>query len=135
VTAVVDDFVQPNGLAFSPDHAKLYVADSGRSHDDSAPHHIRVFTVEDGARLSGGAVFAEIDVGVPDGFRLDCDGRLWVGAGDGVQCFAPDGALLGKILIPQAVANVTFGDRSRSRLFIAASRSVYAISVNTRGCR
>lgn len=135
VTAVVDDFVQPNGLAFSPDYKKLYVADSGRSHDDAAPHHIRVFDVEDGSRLSGGAVFAEIDAGVPDGFRFDCDGRLWTSAGDGVHCFDPDGTLLGKILIPQAVANVTFGERGRNRLFIAASRSVYAIYVNTRGCR
>lgn len=135
VTAVVDDFVQPNGLAFSPDYSKLYIADSGRSHDEAAPHHIRVFDVVDGRSLSGGAVFADIDAGVPDGFRLDVEGRLWTSAGDGVQCYAPDGTLLGKILIPQPVANVTFGQEGRSRLFITASRSVYALHVNTSGCR
>lgn len=135
VTLAVDDFVQPNGLAFSPDHSKLYVADSGFSHDPSAPHHIRVFDVAGDGRLSGGDVFADIDTGVPDGFRLDWEGRLWCSAGDGVHCFEADGTLLGKILIPQTVANVVFGERLRNRLFIAASRSVYALHVNTRGCR
>lgn len=135
VTLAVHDFVQPNGLAFSPDHSKLYVADSGFSHDPSAPHHIRVFDVAGDGRLSGGDVFADIDTGVPDGFRLDCEGRIWCSAGDGVHCFEPDGTLLGKILIPQTVANVVFGERLRNRLFIAASRSVYALHLNTRGCR
>lgn len=134
ITAVADDFVQPNGLAFSPDFKKLYIADSGRSHDNEAPHHIRVFEVREDGRLTGGAVFAEIDTGVPDGFRFDSDGRLWTSAGDGVQCFDPDGTLLGKILIPQTVANLTFGGPMRSQLFIAASRSLYAIHVNARGC-
>ncbi|WP_196260835.1 SMP-30/gluconolactonase/LRE family protein [Pelagibacterium limicola] len=134
ITAVVDDFVQPNGLAFSPDFKKLYVADSGRSHDSAAPHHIRVFDVGDGGRLSGGAVFAEIDTGVPDGFRLDTEGRVWTSAGDGVHCFDPDGTLLGKIRIPQTVANLTFGGPRRAQLFIVATRSLYAIHVNARGC-
>jgi gluconolactonase len=79
-------------------------------------------------------VFLEIDNGVPDGFRLDSDGRLWTSAGDGVQRFDADGTLLGKILIPQTVANLTFGGPRRSRLFIAATRSVYAIHVNAQGC-
>ena len=135
VAAVVDDFVQPNGLAFSPDYSRLYVADSGASHDPSAPHHIRVFDVVEGKRLAGGKVFAEINAGVPDGFRLDTEGRVWTSAGDGVHCLDPDGTLLGKILIPQAVANVTFGERMRNRLFIAATRSIYALYVNARGCR
>ncbi len=98
VSVVADDFVKPNGLAFSADERHLYVADSGRSHAADAPHHIRVFDVSDQGRLTNGRVFAEIDPGIPDGFRIDVDGNLWVGAGDGVHCFDAHGQLLGKIL-------------------------------------
>ncbi len=133
VSVVADDFVKPNGLAFSADERLLYVADSGRSHAADAPHHIRVFDVSDNGRLSNGRVFAEIDPGIPDGFRIDVDGNLWVGAGDGVHCFDAHGQLLGKILTPETVANLTFGGPKRNRLFIAATSTLYAVFVNTRG--
>src|SRR5438552_3845557 len=83
-TALVDDFDMPNGLCFSPDERLLYIADSGK------PRHIRVFDVRDDSTLSSGRVFCTIDVGVPDGFRCDVDGRVWTSAGDGVQVFAPN---------------------------------------------
>lgn len=124
---VVDDFRQPNGLAFSPDETKLYVADSAASHDIDAPRHIRVFDVIDGQKLANGRVFCNIDAGIPDGFRADMDGNIWTSAGDGVHCFAPDGALIGKIKIPQTVANLTFGGPRRNQLFIAATRSLYRV--------
>jgi gluconolactonase len=133
ISAVATDFVKPNGLAFSADERQLFVADSGRSHAPDAPHHIRVFDVTDGRKLTNGRVFATIDPGVPDGFRLDEDGNLWVGAGDGVHCFDPNGKLIGKILTPEAVANVTFGGAKRNRLFIAATSTLYAVFLNTRG--
>lgn len=128
LTAVITDFVQPNGLAFSPDETKLFVADSAYSHDEKAPRHIRVFDVfDDGKRVNGGKVFCTIDNGLPDGFRFDTSGNLWTSAGDGVHCFSPEGQLLGKIKTPQTVANVTFGGPRRNRLFIAATKSLYAV--------
>jgi gluconolactonase len=135
LTVVVDDFLQPNGLCFSPDERLLYIADSGASHKPDAPRHIRVFDVTDGKRLTNGRVFAHIDKGIPDGMRTDIDGNLWSSAADGVHCFHPDGTLLGKILVPQAVANLTFGGPRRNRLFITASTSLYAIYTATRGAQ
>ncbi len=132
LTIVAVDFDKPNGLAFSADERSLYIADSGRSHGADRPHHIRRFDVS-GDKLTGGSVFAVIEPGIPDGFRIDIDGNLWVSAGDGVQCFAPDGTLLGKILIPEPVANVCFGGPRRNRLFITADSSLYAVYLNTKG--
>ena len=129
---VADDFDKPNGLAFSPDQTRLYVADSGASHTPDGPRHLRVFRVADG-RLSGGEVFAEIDAGVPDGLRVDTDGNVWVGCGDGVRVYSAEGVHLGLIRVPEPVANLTFGGPRRNRLFIAASSSLYSIYVNARG--
>lgn len=134
IAAVATDFNQPNGLAFSPDERVLYVADSGASHDESLPRHIRAFDVA-GGRLTNGRVFCEIDTGIPDGIRTDTVGNLWSSAGDGVHCFAPDGTLLGKILVPQTVANLTFGGPRRNRLFIAATNSLYSIYVTATGAQ
>lgn len=133
ITRVIDDFGMPNGLAFSPDETRLYVADSGASHYAAGAKHLRVFDVHDDGTVSGGGVHYTIDVGHPDGFRLDADGNIWTSAGDGVHCVAPDGTLLGKILVPQVVANVTFGGPRRNRLFIAATKSLYAISLGAVG--
>ena len=132
ITTVVEDFVKPNGLAFSPDEKTLYIADSAASHDPNAPHHIRAFDVVDGKKLANGRVFCDIKVGIPDGFRIDVNGNLWTSA-DGVECYAPDGTLLGRIKVPEVVANVTFGGKRRNRLFITATTSLYAIYVNTTG--
>ncbi len=134
IALVADDFAQPNGLVFSPDESKLYIADSAFSHDPSAPRHIRVFDVA-GAKLSNGRVFAEIDVGLPDGIRVDVEGNIWSSAGDGVHCFAPDGTRLGKILVPETVANLTFGGPMKNRLFIAATSSLYSIYVAATGAQ
>lgn len=133
VRLVSDDFVKPNGLAFSPDESKLYIADSAASHDDNAPRHIRVFDVAGNGALRNGRVFVEMQSGVPDGMRVDEHGNVWTSAEDGVHCYAPDGALLGKILIPEVVANLTFGGPRRNRLFITATSSVYALHVGVRG--
>mgnify|MGYP001461215814 FL=1 len=131
--AVATDFGQPNGLAFSPDETKLYVADSASSHDIAAPRHIRVFDVVDGRRLSNGRVFCDVDNGLPDGFRVDVEGNVWTSAGDGVHCFSREGKLLGKIRVPQVVANVAFGGPRRNCLFITATRSLYAVYLAVNG--
>jgi gluconolactonase len=133
IDAVLTDFHGPNGLAFSPDERRLYVADTGRIFHDDA-RHIRVFDVDDAFKLTGGDVFHTIAPGCADGMRLDTDGNLWSSARDGVHCIAPDGHLMGKILIPQTVSNLCFGGRNRHRLFITATTSVYAVSLNRSGC-
>lgn len=133
IATVVEDFVKPNGLAFSPDEKILYVADSAASHDPNAPHHIRAFDVVDGKKLANGRVFCDIKTGIPDGFRIDVNGNLWTSCHAGVECYAPDGTLLGCINVPEIVANVTFGGKRRNRLFITATTSLYAIYVNTTG--
>ena len=130
---VADDFVKPNGIAFSPDEKILYVADTAASHDPDGPRHIRAFDVTDGGKLKRSRVFATCDAGMFDGFRLDTAGRIWTSAGDGVHCFAADGTLLGKILVPEVVANVCFGGLKRNRLYICGTTSLYAIYTHVNG--
>ena len=129
---VVSDFAQPNGLCFAPDETLLYIAESGTSHDDSFAPVIRRFAVE-GGRLIDLGVFATIDTGLPDGIRCDMAGNVWSSAADGVHCLAPDGTLLGKILVPEVVSNLCFGGPDGRRLFITATRSVYRIFVDVAG--
>jgi gluconolactonase len=129
ITPVVTDFDMPNGLCFSPDEKKLYIADSGK------PRHIRVFDVQENGTLANGRLFCTIDKGVPDGIRADREGRIWSSAGDGVQVFAPDGKLLGRIPVPESAANLCFGGDEMSTLFITARRSLYSIEVNAKGIR
>ena len=134
VTAVVTDLLKPNGLAFSVDETQLYVADSGFTHDAACAPKICVYPViGDGSRLGEGQVFAESPCGLYDGFRVDMHGDIWTSAGDGVHCYAADGALIGKIRLPEVASNVCFGGRKRNRLFITATTSLYAVYVNTRG--
>ena len=135
VRIVADDFVRPNGIAFSPDERRLYVADTGATHVKDGPRHIRVFDVDDSGNLSGGSVFATCAQGLFDGFRLDEAGRIWASAGDGVHCYESDGTLIGKILVPEAVANVVFGGPKRNRLYICATTSVYVIMLPVNGAK
>ncbi|NND92633.1 MAG: SMP-30/gluconolactonase/LRE family protein [Granulosicoccus sp.] len=131
VVVVATDFVQPNGLAFSPGEKRLYIVDTGATHQENGPRHIRVFDVGQDNSLSGGEVFATCSEGLFDGFRVDVEGNLWSSAGDGVHCLTPDGELIGKILTGEAVANVEFGGVKRNRLYICATRTMQAIYVNT----
>jgi len=135
ISVVASDFVQPNGLAFSPDESLLYIVDTGATHQADGPHHVRRFKVGTNGTLSGGEVFSTCPVGLYDGLRVDVHGNLWLSAGDGVHCHAPDGTLLGKILIPETVANVCFGGAKLNRLFICGTTSLYAVYLNTRGAR
>ncbi len=125
VKKVAGDFIKPNGLAFSPDESILYIADTGASHMPNGPKHIRRFSVQS-AKLSGGEIFADCTAGFFDGFRLDQQGRIWSSAGDGVHCYEPDGTMIGKIRIPELVANVQFGGAKMNRLFICGCTSLYA---------
>ncbi len=133
IRIVADDYVKPNGLAFSPDETQLYIADTGGTHMPDGPAHIRRHSVAADGTLSGGDVFATCDSGFFDGFRLDTDGRIWTSAADGVHCLSTDGELLGKILIPEFVANVCFGGEKLNRLFICGTTSLYAVYLNVNG--
>ncbi|MBV6657233.1 MAG: SMP-30/gluconolactonase/LRE family protein [Devosiaceae bacterium] len=133
ITRVADDFACPNGLAFSRDETVLYVSDTGATHFESGEHHIRRFSVNADNTLAGGSVFAECEAGLFDGFRMDVQDALWTSAYDGVHCYTPEGALIGKVLVPEKVANVCFGGPDLSRLYITASSSLYAIDLAVAG--
>jgi gluconolactonase len=136
LTVVVDDFVRPNGLAFSPDESILYIADSARSHDPEGPNHIRAFGVRENGTLKGGDVFVALDQGgLPDGIRLDTDGNVWSSALDGVYVFSEEAEPLGRIRLPQAVSNLTFGGPKRNRLFITSTHALYAVYVAATGAQ
>jgi gluconolactonase len=126
---VADDFDKPNGLAFSPDEKILYIADSG------APHHLKAYEVIDGQALGKPRVFAECDAGIFDGLRLDTNGNIWASTRAGINVYAPTGELRGKIRVPEAVANLTFGGPKKNRLFITATTSLYSVFVNARGAQ
>jgi gluconolactonase len=133
VTAVSTDFEKPNGIAFSPDEKFLYVADTGATHVENGPRHIRCFEVLSGKSLGASIVFATCTSGLFDGFRIDALGHVWTSAGDGVHCYHPEGTLIGKIKVPEVVANVCFGGLKRNRLFICGTTSLYAVYLNARG--
>jgi gluconolactonase len=132
VEAMITDFTQPNGLAFSSDESVLYVAESGSSHDAEVPSIIRAFKLDETGAILSDEVFATIDRGLPDGMRVDAAGHLWSSASDGIHCFHPDGTRLGKILVPEVVSNLCFGGVRGNRLLITATTSVYEIAVNAR---
>jgi len=126
---------EPNGLAFSPDESLLYVSDTsaalapaGQGH-----HHIAVFDVAADNSLHKPRVFAEVSPGLSDGFRLDVQGWIYTSSEDSVQVYHPDGTLLGKIAVPEKVGNLCFGGPLRNQLFIAASTSLYRITLHTQG--
>ena len=131
LTPVADDFIRPNGLAFSPDERLLYIADA--EHEER--HHIRVFDVTADNTLANGRLFADIRPGIPDGFRLDTEGTLYTSAGDGIHVFSPGGALLGKILCPETPANCAFGGPGKHTLFITARTGVYRVTLATVGAQ
>ncbi|WP_373504783.1 SMP-30/gluconolactonase/LRE family protein [Aestuariivirga sp.] len=134
VTIVADDFVKPNGLAFSADERYLYVADTGITHMENGPKHIRKLEVhKDGRTLGASTLFADCTAGLFDGFRVDEAGRIWTSAADGVHCYDPDGTLIGKILIPELVANVCFGGAKLNRLFICGTTSLYSVFLAING--
>lgn len=127
VEAKIKSMLKPNGLAFSPDGLMLYVADSSRSHDEAGFHHVMAFPIGKSNVVGDGTVLLTIEHGVPDGLRVDEHGNLWVSSARGVEIFAPDGAPLGIIHVPETVSNLTFGGPKGNRLFITATTSVYAV--------
>ncbi len=133
VTAVIaDTMMQPNGLAFSRDEKLLYVADTGNTEKLPHPAHMRVYDVV-GDKLANGRGFVDCVAGVFDGFRLDTEGRIWTSAHDGVHCIEPDGTLIGKIKVPEVVANCVFGGIKNNVLYICGTTSLYAVRLMVSG--
>jgi gluconolactonase len=139
---VADEPFKPNGICFSPDYRRLYVADSGKTHYEQAKNIVWMYDV-DGPRLKNPRTFCDMDLGgksgFGDGLRCDENGNVWVGAGwvgegyDGVHVFAPDGQRIAQIRLPEICANLCFGGLRRNILFMAASQSLYMVPVETRG--
>lgn len=146
VEKVTDEIFKPNGLCFSPDYKKVYVADTGSTHYPDAPKNIKVWDIE-GAKLKNGREFASMNMdlngkevaGLADGIRCDRDGNIWAGMGwvgegyDGVHIYSPEGKRIGQIVLPEVCSNVCFGGPRRNLLFMTASRSLYAVHVETQG--
>ncbi len=135
---ITDELDKPNGICFSPDYKKVYICDTGD------PRDIQVFDVVDGKTIRNKKQFTNMTMpgkgpGLADGIRADVDGNIWAGAGrggpgyDGVHVFTPAGERIGMIVLPEICANICFGGTKRNRLFMAASQSVYAVYVGTRG--
>lgn len=152
VEKMTDEIFKPNGLCFSPDYKKVYVADTGASHYDNAPKNIKVWDIVDEKKVANGKEFASMKLvvndgkvsaekaGFADGIRCDVDGNVWASAGwvgagyDGVHVFEPkEGVRIGQILLPEICSNVCFGGTKRNRLFMTGSTSVYAVYVETKG--
>jgi gluconolactonase len=143
-----NEMFKPNGLCFSPDYKKVYIADTGASHYDEAPRNIMVYDVlDDGKKIGKGRQYVSMEMelkgkkvaGFADGIRADKEGNIWVGAGwvgdgyDGVHIFHPDGTRIGLILLPEICSNVCFGGPKRNRLFMTGSQSLYAVYVEAQG--
>jgi gluconolactonase len=134
LSIAIGDMERPNGLAFSPDESRLYVVDTPRS---ATPKTTHVYDMVDGKPVNG-RVFLDGTPGSADGIRIDTNGNVWCGFSggpgqDGVAVYAPDGTLIGRILLPERCANLCFGGRKRNRLFMTASQSVYALYVDAQG--
>ena len=132
IAKITDEMTGPNGICFSPDYKKVYIADTGTGRET------RVYDI-DGAKVRNGKRFIQLDIpgsGEPsyaDGIRCDVDGNVWCGARPGVQVVTPNGERIGVIRLPETCANICFGGTKRNRLFMAASQSLYSVYVGTTG--
>jgi gluconolactonase len=139
LTKLTDEIFKPNGLCFSPDYRKLYVADTAATHHPEPARIIVWDVVDNGRKLTNRQVFATSEKGFHDGIRADVDGNIWAatafgGEGiDGIHVYMPDGTKIGQILMPEACANLTFAGKQRNRLFICGSQSVYTLYTAAHG--
>lgn len=143
IEKLTDEIGKPNGICFSPDYKKLYIADTGGTPDKTIKGRIQVWDIVDGKKIDNYKPFCSMELdgksGYADGIRADVDGNIWASAGwvgdgyDGVICYAPDGTPIGHILLPEICSNVCFGGVKRNRLFMTAGQSLYAVYVETQG--
>ena len=129
IEAVITEMERPNGIAFSPNEDILYVSDTSQVDFPQGHHYIRAYDVVNQRQVANGRVFTVIEPGQPDGFAVDGGGNIFTSSADSIQVYTPDGTRIGKIFVPETVANLTFGGRNNQRLFIAAGGSLYAIDL------
>jgi gluconolactonase len=136
LTPVITDMELPNGLAFSPDESILYVSDTGDDALLDGRHYIRAYDVvddgENGRACVNGRIFATIEVGMSDGFRVDLEGNIWTSSHAGVLVYSPAGELLGSIPVPEVISNLCFGGTTGTDLFITATTSLYHVATKAR---
>ena len=130
---VSKEFLKPNGIAFSVNEKKIYIADSGGSHDVNAPNQIMVYDVIENRILKNGKVFHKFNPFFADGFRVDKDDNVWTSAGKGIKCFSPQGEVIGQLLLPDLVANLTFGGENNNILYVTSSSNLYSMELNQQG--
>ena len=133
LTVVSKDFIKPNGIAFSVNEDKLYIADSAGSHDINASSHIKVYDVVEGQFLKNKKIFYKFNPFFSDGFRVDKDDNVWTSAGKGIKCINPQGEVIGQLLLPDLVANLTFGGKDSNILYVTASSNLYSMELNQQG--
>lgn len=127
--AVVKEMERPNGLAFNRDETILYVSDTSQVNYVQGHHYIRAYDVVDKKQVANSRVFATIEPGQPDGFKVDSQDNIFTSSADSVQIYSSEGTILGKIYVSETVANLTFGGKDGKRLFITAGGSLYAIDL------
>jgi gluconolactonase len=130
-TSLVADFEYPNGLAFSPDERFLYVANTRWA------QYIHVLELDNSGTMARRRIFADMSSdekeGVPDGMKVDVEGRVYCTGPGGTWVFTPDGTRLGIIRTPEVPANLAFGGPDLRTLFFTARTSVYTLRVKTSG--
>lgn len=140
LTPVVIDVEAPNGLAFSPDERILYVSDSSieppdreAGPDPQRPggHAIHAYDIFAGRHAKNGRILVEVSPGLPDGIRVDAQGRIWSSSLSGVQVFSPSGDKLAEVAVPEKVGNLCFGGEDGRTLYIVATTSLYRVRTTT----
>jgi gluconolactonase len=131
LSLLVDDFALPNGLAFSPDEQVLYINDTRRG-------NIRAFDMMPNGMLARASdrVFADLrgeEPGVPDGMKVDVEGRVWCTGPGGTWVFAPDGTRIGILKTPEVPANLAFGGPDMKTILFTAHTSVYTMRAKAPG--
>jgi gluconolactonase len=137
LSVVADSFNKPNGLAFSPDESILYINDSGAiqgpgTYYVNLPHHIRAFDVVDGRHLVNDRLFCVVTPGIPDGLKVDTEGRVYSSSASGLQVYNRGGDLIGEIIAP-GVANFTFGGKDNNTLYLMADSVIWAAEIKATG--
>ena len=127
---VTKELDRPNGIAFSHDEKKLYIADTGEN-----IKHLYVFDLDDNDNLINKKLVYDFKPFFSDGFRCDQNGNIWTSAGKGIKCFNPDGKIIGQLLVPELVSNLEFGGKEGNILYVTATSSLYRMELNQIGAK